>query len=153
MRYVEGVVGALDGGTAIVEVEVPLGGCGRCHETGGCRSQNLSRALCDSKRMLSVDNAIGAVVGQRVRVGMNEDVIGVMATRVYVVPLLGILVGGVLGQFLYASDSIGGIAGALVGFLGALIYLAKTSPVKDVSPVLVEKIDRLGEAPAIQRES
>lgn len=124
MRVVEGVVGAVDGRMATIEVAVAEGGCGRCHEVGGCGGQNLSRALCHKTRRIVVHNTLGAAVGDRVAVGMDEAAIGKVATRIYAVPLIGILCGALAGQNLLASGSLGGVAGALAGFAGALIYSA-----------------------------
>lgn len=145
MRYVEGIVGEVKGGLAIIEVAVRENGCGRCHEVGGCGGQNLSRALCDRKRTITVANTLGVVVGERVQVGMDDVAIGAMATRVYVVPLIGILLGGALGQALVSHGSVGGVVGALGGFAAALAYSAIRRPAVGASP----KMFRLGESSTV----
>lgn len=144
MRYVEGVVGEVNGGLAVVEVAVRENGCGRCHEVGGCGGQNLSRALCDRKKTITVANTLGVAVGERVQIGMDDAAIGAMATRVYVIPLIGILLGGALGQALVSEGSVGGVLGALGGFVAALAYSATRRPADVASPTM----SRLG-APAI----
>lgn len=143
MRVVEGIVGAVDGRMATVEVAVPEGGCGRCHEVGGCGGQNLSRALCDKTRRIVVPNTLGAAVGDRVAVGMEEAAIGAVATRIYVVPLAGILCGAVAGQYLVAEGSLGAVAGALAGFAAALFY----SVVRPSAGLAAPKMLRRGESP------
>lgn len=147
MRYVEGIVGEVDGGFAVVEVAVRENGCGRCHEVGGCGGQNLSRAMCDQKRTITVANTLGVAVGERVQIGMDDGAIGAMATRVYVVPLLGIMLGGGLGQALVSDGSVGGVVGALVGFVAALAYSAIRRPAGVPSP----KMSRLGAPDVVER--
>lgn len=147
MRYVEGVVGEVNGGLAVVEVAVRENGCGRCHEVGGCGGQNLSRALCDRKKTITVVNTLGVAVGERVQIGMDDVAIGAMATRVYVVPLIGILLGGALGQALFSDGSVGGVVGALGGFLAALAYSAIRRPAGVPSP----KMSRLGAPDVVER--
>lgn len=147
MRYVEGVVGEVNGGFAVVEVAVRENGCGRCHEVGGCGGQNLSRALCDRKKTITVANTLGVAVGERVQIGMDDVAIGAMATRVYVVPLVGILLGGALGQALVSDGSVGGVVGALGGFLAALAYSAIRRPAGVPSP----KMFRLGASDVVER--
>lgn len=146
MRYVEGVVSAINGEMATVDVAIRESGCGRCHEVGGCGSQNLSRALCSRIRAIKVSNTLGAAVGDHVHVGMDDSLIGAMATRVYVVPLVGILAGGGVGQALFNQGSVGGVLGALGGFLAALAYLALNRPAGVPSP----KMFRLGTADAVE---
>lgn len=147
MRYVEGVVGEVKGGFAVVEVAVRENGCGRCHEVGGCGGQNLSRALCDRKKAITVANTLGVAVGERVQIGVDDVAIGAMATRVYVVPLIGILLGGALGQALFSDGSVGGVVGALGGFVVALAYSAIRRPAGVPSP----KMSRLGAPDVVER--
>lgn len=148
MRYVEGVVGEVNDELAVVEVAVRENGCGRCHEVGGCGGQNLSRALCDRTKNITVVNTLGVAVGERVQIGMEDVAIGAMATRVYVVPLVGILLGGALGQALVSDGSVGGVVGALGGFVAALAYSSIRRPAGVPSP----KMSRLG-APDIAERS
>lgn len=147
MRYVEGTVGEVKGGLAIIEVAVRENGCGRCHEVGGCGGQNLSRALCDRTKTITVANTLGVTVGERVQVGMDDVAIGAMATRVYVVPLIGILLGGAFGQALVSDGSVGGVVGALGGFAAALAYSAIRRPAVAPSP----KMSRLGAPDVVER--
>lgn len=137
MRVVEGVVDEISGNMATVEVGVAESGCGRCHEVGGCGGQNLSRALCHKKRRIILPNTLGAKVGDRVAVGMEDAAIGALATRTYVLPLLGILCGAIVGQHLVADGSLGGIVGALGGFAAALVYsVARPASVQAVPTML-----------------
>jgi sigma-E factor negative regulatory protein RseC len=111
MNETQATVVATEGGYARVRPET--GGCGRCHEQGGCGGQNLAQMFCSTPREFRVLNPRGAVVGERVTVVVGSGALQRGATRGYVVPLLGLMVGAVAG------DTLGGeptaIAGALAG--------------------------------------
>lgn len=137
MRYVEGVLTEITGDLATVVVAVQEGGCGRCHEVGGCGSQNLSRALCGKRREIQVPHVPGAKIGERVRVGMDDLALGALATRVYVVPLVGMLLGALAGQALFDAGAWGGVIGAFGGFLGAYWCAARWCPASMGQPKMI----------------
>lgn len=112
---VRGVVRALDGQEAVIEVE--QGGCGRCHEKGGCGGQHLTQMLCAGKKTYRVDNPSGAVVGETVTIAIAAGVVRRSANLAYVLPLLAVIVGAVLGM------QVGGNPGAMAGS-GAGLFLA-----------------------------
>lgn len=114
-----GVVRAVDGQQADVEVE--QGGCGRCHEKGGCGGQSLTRMFASGPRRYRVDNRFGAVVGERVTIAIAEGSIRQAANLAYGVPLLAGIAGAVTGTALYGDP--GGMFGALVAFSLAMIYV------------------------------
>lgn len=105
-----GRVVALEGEHALIEVVG--GGCGRCHETGGCGGQQLTQMFCSTPRQYRVRNLPGAEVGDLVSVAVPAGVISHHASLAYGLPLLGLILGAMLGNFL------GGEATALAG--GAL---------------------------------
>ena len=106
------LVRALEGDEAIVEVEA--GGCGRCHEDGGCGGQHLTQMLCSNAKTYRVDNPLGAQVGERVTVAIAAGSIRRTANLAYGVPLLGVFVGAALGM------ALGGDGGAVLGAGGGL---------------------------------
>jgi len=114
-----GVVRAVHGAQA--EVAVEEGGCGRCHEQGGCGGQHLSRLFASGPRTYRVDNACGAAVGERVTIAVAAGHVRRAANLAYGVPLLAALAGAVAGNAF--SGDAGGIAGALLAFAGALLYV------------------------------
>lgn len=140
MRYVDGRVCAIDGALASVELTVHEGGCGRCHEAGGCGGQNITRALCGKTKKIIVPNTLNAVVGDVVRVGVEEQALRAIATRVYVFPFLGLIVGAAIGDRLFASaDSTGGIVGGVVGFLLVLALSASRRTASSLRPRMIDR--------------
>lgn len=119
-----GRVTGLDGDFALVQVEG--GGCGRCHEAGGCGGQQLTQMFCSAPRQYRVRNAVGAKPGDRVSILLPAGALGRYATLAYGLPLLGLIAGALLG------DSLGGDAGALcggaVGCCAAFLLMRRHAP-------------------------
>lgn len=116
---IRGIVRALDGAKALVEVE--QGGCGRCHEEGGCGGQQLTQMFCSGPKTYEADNPINAVVGDRVIVATELGSVRRTANLAYGVPLLGAIGGALLGMRL-GGDSAG-MLGALLGLVVAFAYI------------------------------
>jgi sigma-E factor negative regulatory protein RseC len=111
-QTIRAIVRALEGDQALVETEE--GGCGRCHEQGGCGGQNLSRAFCSGPRRHRVENRVGAAVGERVTVAIQPGSVRRSANLAYVLPLASVLCGALAGMV------IGGEPWAIAGALGGL---------------------------------
>ena len=115
MSEAQGVVTAIDGDYAIVHTEE--GGCGRCHEQGGCGGVSVGRMFCSAPRSWRVLNPRGAVIGEKVRVAVAEGAVGASALLIYILPLVLLFGGALLGGALWSD--IGAIAGAAAGLLVA----------------------------------
>jgi sigma-E factor negative regulatory protein RseC len=89
-------------------VEVIGGGCGRCHEAGGCGSAHLTQMFCLAPRRYRVRNDIQAATGAVVTVVMPAAALRRHIALAYGLPLIGLLGGALLGD-------LAGEAGALVG--------------------------------------
>jgi sigma-E factor negative regulatory protein RseC len=118
---VRGIVRGVDGGEALVEVE--QGGCGRCHEEGGCGGQALTRMFCSGPSVYRVDNSVGAGIGDRVDIALKPGNLRHIANRVYLVPLVAGIGGGVLGMA--AGGEALSIGGFLLGLAAALLVLRR----------------------------
>lgn len=113
VSMIRGVVRALDGHEAVVEVE--QGGCGRCHEKGGCGGQHLTQMFCAGTKTYRVDNPGGAVVGDKVTVAVAAGAVRRSANLAYGLPLLGVIVGAALGM--QAGGDPGAMAGGGLGLV------------------------------------
>lgn len=98
---VRGTVRALEDGKALVEIE--QGGCGRCHEEGGCGGQQLTQMFCSGPRTYEAENKIGASVGDKVVVATPLGSVRKTANLAYGVPLLGMICGRPSGPGLAAT--------------------------------------------------
>lgn len=110
---VRGVVSAVEGSQAVVEIE--HGGCGRCHEKGGCGGQQLTQMFCNGPKSYTVDNSLGALPGERVTIAIAGGSVRRTANLAYGVPLTAAIAGAVLGA------PLGGDAGAILGAGAGLV--------------------------------
>ncbi len=116
---IRAVVRAVDG--SLAEVEVESGGCGRCHEEGGCGGQQLTQMFCSGPKTYKVDNALGASIGDRVTVAIAAGSVRRTANLAYGVPLTAVIIGAALGSSM-AGDS-GAMLGAALGLVLSLFYV------------------------------
>lgn len=88
---IRAVVRALDGAHADVEVE--QGGCGRCHEKGGCGGQQLTQMFCSGPKTYRVSNTVGAEVGDSVTIAIAAGSVRKTANLAYILPLTATITG------------------------------------------------------------
>lgn len=110
-----GVVEACDDNKVLVRIEQK--GCGRCHEEGGCGGNNLGNLLCKSPDSFWLKNPGGLAVGDAVTVALPDGALCKTVTRMYLIPLLGLLAGAFIGISLFGE--FGAIAGAVLGLTGS----------------------------------
>lgn len=120
MSEAKGIVTAIDGEYAIVRTDE--GGCGRCHEKGGCGGVSVGRMFCSTPQTWRVLNPRKAGVGERVSIAVDEGAVSASALLIYVLPLLLLIGGAVLGAALFADS--GGIFGGIAGLLIAWRWVA-----------------------------
>lgn len=116
----EAVVARVEGNLAFVEVGGASAGCGRCHETGGCRSGILGHLFCSKPRQFCLSNQIGALPGEHVIVRVAEGTPLRAAILTYVVPLLSLLAGAIAGTVAGESGTLGKDVGTGLGALAGL---------------------------------
>ena len=125
----EGIVVRLVGARAYVKIK-RSGGCGRCHEVGGCGGVGQDDAHCEE---FVVDNSFGAQNGQRVSVDVPEGATLTAALLAYGMPLLAILLGAGLASWLWQSDvavalGAGGALGHRDGPVTQVPHVSGTGP-------------------------
>lgn len=118
---IRAVVRALEGEEALVEVE--QGGCGRCHENGGCGGQQLTQMFCSGPKTYRALNDIDAQVGERVTVAIAAGSLRQSANLAYGVPLTAAIGGALVGAAL--GGDLAAISGAALGLVGAVFYIRR----------------------------
>ena len=126
------------------------GGCGRCHETGGCGGVSLAQPLCSTPKSMVVSDPIGLSVGNQVRVSIPDAMLSRGITRAYVIPLLLFFMGSLVGATLLpdllpkpwqVTSDVGAMLGAGIGLIAAWLQLRfsqRQTPM--VSPRILERL-------------
>lgn len=123
---VRATVRMLDGDEALVEVE--QGGCGRCHEEGGCGGQQLTQMFCSGPKNYRVANPHGAHIGDQVTVAIAAGSVRKTANLAYGLPLTATIAGAAIGTQI--NGDMGAMIGALIGVVGAIIFIRHQTKAK-----------------------
>lgn len=113
----------LDGDSAWVVGAAPSS-CGACAGKG-CGSSIFARVLHADEPEYRVENSLGAVVGESVVIGLPEGALLGAAISAYLVPLLLLIGGALLGQQL--AGELGAVTGGLCGLVLAALNLKRRS--------------------------
>jgi len=140
------VVVSIDGLYAIVQPN-ESNGCGHCNGKG-CGTSNLSRLFCHKPRQFRVKNSIEASVGDSVIVSVAEGAILRGIGLVYLMPLVLLVIGGMLGsslpQQIEQSDSyaaVGALCGLVAGF-GLAKWIALRQTESQFQPYIAQQLPR-----------
>jgi sigma-E factor negative regulatory protein RseC len=124
--------------------------CGSCAANKGCGTAVLSKVLGQKRNRVRALNRAGAHSGDTVTVGIQEDALVRGSLAMYAVPLLALLGGGLVGQYLQQSYGSGEglvILAGLIGLFGGLLWLrgfsrrAQSNP--RYQPVVLRKVSPL----------
>ena len=124
--------------------------CGSCAANKGCGTAVLSKVLGQKRNRVRALNRAGAHPGDTVTVGIQEDALVRGSLAMYAVPLLALLGGGLVGQYLQQSYGSGEglvILAGLIGLFGGLLWLrgfsrrAQSNP--RYQPVVLRKVSPL----------
>ena len=100
--------------------------CGLCGQKRGCGNATWGKLLGHTSHEFHAENPINACVGDSVVVGIDERAIINSVFFLYVVPLLGLLIGAVLADVLLNNEFyviLGAVSGLLLGFYWVKMYL------------------------------
>jgi sigma-E factor negative regulatory protein RseC len=150
MMEIEAVVVKIEHAVAYVQAE-RKSSCSGCSESN-CGTSVLANFFGQKPPLYRASNEVGAKVGDRVIVGMNESSLFKGTLLLYLFPLLLLFVGAVAGSVLAVSAeakdgySVAGAAiGLAAGFLGLKFFSSKTGMGRQFQPVI---LSRMGDIPA-----
>ena len=115
-------------------------GCARCAEGKGCGGGLLSRLLGDRLFQLRVPVRTGISVGDQVQLGISEGALLGAACLMYLLPLLALLSGALIGDFLGGDGPavlLGGLA-LLASFLSLHVFRERIARSRRFQPVILE---------------
>lgn len=119
-----GTVVKTEGRFAWVETQ-QKSACGSCASAEGCGTSSLASLFEREATSMRVPNAIGARVGQQVTLGLSESGLVRAAFLVYMIPLLGMILGGLLTQWAISGNEGLVIAASLLGFAAGLVFVRR----------------------------
>ena len=122
MLETRAIVIQVDGQSALVKA-TQGNGCGQCNGEG-CGAGALSRLFCIKPRQFQVENPIRADVGDDVIVSVADGVVMRGIGLVYALPLLLLVMGALLGDFISLNPAQGDVyatVGALCGLVSGFI--------------------------------
>ena len=118
----------VDGQYALVQAE-PGNGCEQCNGKG-CGTGQLSRLFCSNPRQFQVNNPINAGIDDEVIISIADGAVLRGIGQVYVLPLLLLLIGAMLGNQWAVLDGhrdIYSAMGALLGLGVGFVFSRKIS--------------------------
>jgi sigma-E factor negative regulatory protein RseC len=148
MLETRAIVIHIQGTEALVEA-VGEGGCGQCSSEKGCGSSKLSQLFCSKPRQFRVHNEAKASIGDEVQITLQDGVLLRSSLLVYVLPLVLLLAGGMLGSH-WAKDAVSrdgfAVMGSFLGLIGGFViaqWVAKRLRVMAVARPLVTKLEKV----------
>lgn len=148
MIETEAVVVKIEHAVAYVQAE-RKSSCSGCSESS-CGTSVLAKFFGQKMPLYRASNEVGAKVGDRVVVGMNESALFKGTLLLYLFPLLLLFAGAVAGSALaVAADVKDGysVAGAFIGlgagFLGLKFLSSKMGLGRQFQPVILSRMVEL----------
>jgi len=120
-----GVVERIEDGFAWVRLTEIQGGCGRCHEPGGCGGARIAHAFGKTNELFRVATAEPVDVGQRVNLMVGDGVALTAALTGYGLPTLMVLAGVAIGT--WSGGDAGALFGLVVSVAGAIFAVRRVS--------------------------
>ncbi len=133
---------AIKGEKAWVESE-SQSACGGCAVTKSCGTKAITKYFGKKSVPLEMDNHFNGYMGDRLEVGIKNSTILKVSALIYLLPLLGLIMGGLLGDLLSGSDffaMVFSLLGLMVGFhLSRSLYVSESFAAA-VAPVFLKKL-------------
>jgi sigma-E factor negative regulatory protein RseC len=122
--------------------------CGQCGAAGSCGGSLFAELFGNRPVRVEVANPLQAQPGARVIIGLPERLMLTGSLRLYLLPLLGLILGALLGQgaFFGQAGEFPAILGALLGFFAfpALWQWLKPATVATTSIPIILRIQGEG---------
>jgi sigma-E factor negative regulatory protein RseC len=105
--------------------------CGSCSARAGCGTSLLSNWFPQRRLTFRLRNGVGAKPGDSVVVGLDESLLQRSSMMLYALPLAGLLIGAVGGEygfrFVDLSPELGAVLMGLLGLSAALMLVRHLS--------------------------
>jgi len=123
--------------------------CGQCSARKGCGTSVLDKVLGRRRSVVRVLNPVDAAPGDEVVIGLGEGAFVRGSLAVYALPLVTLLLGAILGEWLGGSDALsvlGGLLGLAAGFAWVARFTRRIGDDRRYQPVILRRLP----APALR---
>lgn len=142
-----GIVVGVEHGYIQVETQ-PRSACANCG-AGSCTTSVVSKLFGARHNRLRLPSSLHAKVGQRVVIGIPDQVLISVSLRAYLLPLLTMMLGAVCANALGHGETLQAVI-ALLGLVLGLGFVGRFSESKKAREQYSPRILRLLGQPAIQ---
>jgi len=113
--------------------------CHGCETTGSCGTGALSEYFANRSQSLRLPSPGNLHVGQQIRIGIQESAMLQVSLLIYLLPLLLMFIGGVLGEILFPSLGEGAVLLAAGGGFALGFALLRRFPAQQArfQPVIL----------------
>lgn len=138
---------AIKGESLVIESEIKSS-CSGCQQVDSCASGQVAKAIPHRKLTVELNSNLALQVGDSVVIGIPENNVLSSAVQVYAFPILGLIFGSAIGQYLLMQNvinhelialALGGVLG-FAGFKLAKYRLSSPENQKQLNPVILRKL-------------
>lgn len=145
MIETEAIVVKTEHAVAYVQAERKTS-CSSCSESS-CGTSVLANFFGQRTPLYRASNEVGAKVGDRVVVGLNESAMFKGTLLLYLFPLLLLFAGAAAGSALAGAEEVkdgysvaGAFIGLAAGFLGLKLFSARMGSGRQFQPVILSRV-------------
>ncbi len=134
---------AIEGDQAWIE-SLSLHGCARCEAGEGCGGGIFAKLFSNKQFRMKIDNTLSLQQGDKVVIGIQDSAVTNASFISYILPLLGLIVGALLGSLFdpIGSESwtlVGAVLGISISFLMSKLSLNSDSFKARYTPTMIRK--------------
>lgn len=136
------IVTRLEGSQAVIDIQ-RQSVCGHCELNNGCGTGAIGRLLGHRSKSLKITNDKGLKPGDQVILGMQERAYLNASLVIYGLPLMGLISGGLLSQWVFGESDVNAFIGASAGMTLCLIFsnlIAKYRFSRQFNPTILQII-------------
>ena len=120
------IVTRREGSQVVIEMQ-RQGVCGHCELNNGCGTGAIGRLLGHRQKPLKITSKMDLKPGDQVILGIQDRAYLNASLVIYGLPLLGLICGGLLSQWVFGASDFSAFAGAAIGLTLCLISSNKIS--------------------------
>ena len=137
-----GLVTKVEGDVAWVNTASKLA-CSSCKVESTCGNGILEKYLAGKVFVSKINNSLQANVGDKVEIAIPRSSITKASMIVYFVPLVGLILGALIGQNLFNSEAttiVSSIGGFILGLAVTHFYNQRLADSQEYQPKMVSKV-------------